>query len=92
VSRHGSISREKNILIHLAFGDNDCGICPDRIPERLLAGHFVLQSFSIGMLNIVIPAVFIPLFLILPAKAQLNNNVLHLFMLFIWALLIGSFS
>jgi len=46
-------------------------------PKYNFAEHVVLQSYLIGMLYIVTSLVFIPHFLIFPAYAKVNNDVLH---------------
>lgn len=47
-------------------------------PRYNFAEHVVLQSYSIGMLYIVQSLIFIPLFLLFPSTAGINNNILHL--------------
>jgi hypothetical protein len=48
-----------------------------RRPHYNFAEHFVLQSYTIGLLNVVTAVVFIPAFLLFPSTAKLNNDILH---------------
>ncbi len=48
-----------------------------RNPRYNFAEHFVLQSYTIGLLNVATAVIFIPAFLLFPSTAKLNNDVLH---------------